>query len=256
MNIPNKETKRLAVITGGASGIGLSVATRFLKEGYEVLIIDANKEAGENTVKNLRSDTYNINFAYCDITQHDQVESIFKALSNDQKAAHVLVNCAGISPELNALHKYPIEEWHRAIDINLHGTFYACREFLSLATAMKISEGAIVNVASIMGVRASAAQASYAASKHAVVGLTKSIAQDYAAMNIRANAVGPGVIDTPMNTELMKDENIMQYMLARIPLKRVASSDEVANLIYFLASSEASYITGSYHPVDGGYLAS
>ena len=125
-----------------------------------------------------------------------------------------------------------------------------------MATEQKIDAGAIVNVASIMGVRASGAHAPYAASKHAVVGLTKSIAQDYATMNIRANAIGPGVIDTPMNTELMKDENIMQYMLQRIPMNRVATSDEVANLIYFLASSEASYITGSYYPIDGGYLAS
>ena len=174
----------------------------------------------------------------------------------NNRPAHVLVNCAGISPALNPLHQYSVEEWHRTIDINLHGTFYACREFLKLATEQKIDAGAIVNVASIMGVRASGAQAPYAASKHAVVGLTKSIAQDYATMNIRANAIGPGVIDTPMNTELMKDENIMQYMLQRIPMNRVATSEEVANLIYFLASSEASYITGSYYPIDGGYLAS
>jgi len=252
----NNESQQLAVVTGGASGIGLSVAKRFIKEGYKVLILDANKAAGESVVNDLKSDVYHISFAQCDITRHEQVESIFKTLGDDSSAAHALVNCAGISPALNALHQYPVEEWHRAIDINLHGTFYACREFLGLATKMGLQEGAIVNVASIMGVRASAAQASYAASKHAVVGLTKSIAQDYAPMNIRANAVGPGVIDTPMNTELMKDENIMQYMLQRIPLKRVATSDEVANLIYFLASAEASYITGSYYPIDGGYLAS
>lgn len=252
----NNEPQLLAIITGGASGIGLSVTKRFLLEGYKVLILDANQAAGESVLNDLKSNTYSIDFIHCDITMHKQIESIFKTLGDNNSPAHVLVNCAGISPALNALHQYPVEEWHRAIDINLHGTFYACREFLSLATKIGLQEGAIVNVASIMGVRASAAQASYAASKHAVVGLTKSIAQDYAPMNIRANAVGPGVIDTPMNTELMKDENIMQYMLQRIPLKRVATSDEVANLIYFLASSEASYITGSYYPIDGGYLAS
>ncbi len=255
MNSTNAN-QSLAVVTGGASGIGLSCINRFAKEGYEVLIIDANKEAGESVLKNLKSEGYTSNFAYCDITKHEQVATIFETLGNENKSAQVLVNCAGISPGLNALHQYPVEEWHRAIDINLHGTFYACREFLNLAVKNNASEGAIINVASIMGVRASAAQASYAASKHAVVGLTKSIAQDYAHMNIRANAVGPGVIDTPMNTALMKDENIMGFMLGRIPLKRVASADEVANLIYFLGSSEASYITGSYHPVDGGYLAS
>ncbi len=252
----DKNKKSLAVITGGASGIGLSTVKRFLNEGYEVLILDANKEAGEVSLNNLKSDTCNVNFLHCDITNHSQIDAIFEDLHAKNCPAHVLVNCAGISPALNPLHQYSVEEWHRTIAINLHGTFYACREFLKLATALKINEGSIVNVASIMGVRASAAQAPYAASKHAVVGLTKSIAQDYATMNIRANAIGPGVIDTPMNTELMKDDNIMQYMLQRIPMKRVATSDEVANLIYFLASSEASYITGSYYPIDGGYLAS
>ena len=252
----DKNKQSLAVITGGASGIGLSTVKRFLNEGYEVLILDANKEAGEESLNNLKSDTCNVNFSHCDIANHSQIDTIFEDLHAKNCPAHVLVNCAGISPALSPLHQYSVEEWHRTIDINLHGTFYACREFLKLATALKINEGSIINVASIMGVRASAAQAPYAASKHAVVGLTKSIAQDYATMNIRANAIGPGVIDTPMNTELMKDDNIMQYMLQRIPMKRVATSDEVANLIYFLASSEASYITGSYYPIDGGYLAS
>ena len=252
----DKKTHRLAVITGGASGIGLSTVKRFLNEGFEVLILDANKEAGDRSVNDLKSDTYNVNFIHCDITKHEEIESIFQNLLDNNRPACVLVNCAGISPALNPLHKYSVDEWHRTIDINLHGTFYACREFLKLATALKINEGAIVNVASIMGTRASASQASYGASKHAVVGLTKSIAQDYATMNIRANAVGPGVIDTPMNTELMKDDEVMQYLLQRVPLKRVATSDEVANLIYFLASSEASYITGSFYPIDGGYLAS
>ena len=252
----DNKSNRLAIVTGGASGIGLGAVKRFLKEGYEVLSLDANKEAGKNSIKDLKTDTCVLNFMHCDIRDHGQIESIFQSLHKEERPAHVLVNCAGISPALNPLHEYSVEEWHRAIDINLHGTFYACREFLKLATALNIQEGSIVNVASIMGTRASAAQASYGASKHAVVGLTKSIAQDYATMNIRANAVGPGVIDTPMNTELMKDENVMQYLLQRVPMKRVASADEVANLIYFLASSEASYITGSYYPIDGGYLAS
>jgi len=255
MDVKNTD-QNLAIVTGGASGIGLASINRFAKEGYEVLVIDANKEAGDAVLKNLISEGYKANFAYCDISKYEEVATIFQSLGDAGKSPKVLVNCAGISPGLNALHEYPVAEWHRALDINLHGTFYACREFLNLAVKNSLSDAAIVNVASIMGVRASAAQASYAASKHAVVGLTKSIAQDYAHMNIRANAVGPGVIDTPMNTELMKDENIMNFMLGRIPLKRVASADEVANLIYFLASSEASYVTGSYHPVDGGYLAS
>ena len=122
----------LAVVTGGASGIGLSCINRFAKEGYEVLVIDANKEAGESILKNLKSEGYTANFAYCDISNHEQVAGIFEVLGNEHKSAQVLVNCAGISPGLNALHQYPVEEWHRAIDINLHGTFYAAVNFLIL----------------------------------------------------------------------------------------------------------------------------
>jgi NAD(P)-dependent dehydrogenase (short-subunit alcohol dehydrogenase family) len=139
--------QKLAVITGGASGIGLSCSKRFAKEGYAVLIIDANKEAGEQELKSLKSDGYNADFAYCDITKHEQVAAIFQGLADQSKCAQVLVNCAGISPALNALHEYPVEEWHRAIDINLHGTFYACREFLDLAMKNNASDGSIINVA-------------------------------------------------------------------------------------------------------------
>jgi len=251
----NQEQKKLAIVTGGASGIGLSVVERFAKEGFSVLIIDVNKEAGEVTKNDFISKGYDVNFASCNITKHSEVIGIFESLKTEGRAGDVLVNCAGISPSLSPLHKYSLEEWHRAIDINLHGTFYACREFLSLAVELSHRDAAIVNIASIMGVRASAAQAPYSASKHAVVGLTKSIAQDYAYMNIRANVVGPGVIETPMTKDVMASPEIMELMLDRIPLKRVAKADEVANLIYFLSSSEASYITGSYYPVDGGYLA-
>ncbi|MBT87477.1 MAG: short-chain dehydrogenase [Gammaproteobacteria bacterium] len=247
--------ENIVVITGGASGIGLSSTNRFLKEGYEVIIIDIDKKAGKKLEKDLKSKGYTLIFKHCNISSYQQVKEVFKSLKNDNKTPNVLVNSAGISPGLNMLHKYPVDEWHKAIEINLNGTFYSCREFLKLAINKKIKSGAIVNVASIMGVRASGAQASYAASKHAVVGLTKSIGIEYAPLNIRANAVGPGVIDTPMNTELMKDKKIMQFLLSRIPNNRVATPDEVANLIFFLASPEASYITGSYYPVDGGYLA-
>ena len=246
-------TDKTAIITGGAQGFGLDIAKKFLNYGARVRLWDIDEKELKK-VKN-KINNSNLEIDVVDVTNYkvviDTVDNISKTSKID-----ILINNAGITGPTAELWNYNVDDWKKIIDINLHGTFYACREFLKLATEQKIDAGAIVNVASIMGVRASGAQAPYAASKHAVVGLTKSIAQDYANMNIRANAIGPGVIDTPMNTELMKDENIMQYMLQRIPMNRVATSDEVANLIYFLASSEASYITGSYYPIDGGYLAS
>ena len=130
------------------------------------------------------------------------------------------------------------------------------REFINSYIENKLSKGSIINISSIMGSRASASQAVYSATKHGVVGLAKSVAQDYAHLNLRANAIGPGVIETPMTNDVLFDENVKNHLLTRIPLKRVAQASEVASLVYFLATDESSYITGTYIPIDGGYLSS
>lgn len=157
---------------------------------------------------------------------------------------------------MNALHDYDVNDWKKCIDINLTGTFLMCKEFMKQFLDNKLSCGSIINISSIMGKRASAAQAVYSATKHGVVGLTKSIAQDYASFNLRANAIGPGAVETPMVEDIKGDKMIIDLMNSRIPLKRFGQPEEIANLIYFLASNDSSYITGSYIPIDGGYLAS
>jgi NAD(P)-dependent dehydrogenase (short-subunit alcohol dehydrogenase family) len=231
----------VALVTGGASGIGLATVERFISEGYKVAVFDANKSAKEVIKNSLKSEVNDVFIYEVDVTN---------------LTPSVLLNSAGISPPLNPLHKYEIDDWNRCVSINLNGTFMVTREFINSYIENKLSKGSIINISSIMGSRASAAQAVYSATKHGVVGLAKSVAQDYAHLNLRANAIGPGVIETPMTNDVLVDENVKNHLLTRIPLKRVAQASEVASLVYFLATDESSYITGTYIPIDGGYLSS
>tara|TARA_B100000029_G_scaffold515716_1_gene624172 strand:+ start:15968 stop:16714 length:747 start_codon:yes stop_codon:yes gene_type:complete len=246
------DTKKIALITGGASGIGLATVNRFTAEGIKTIVFDSDI----NNKNNAKSDTNDYISYQVDVSNHDSIKEAFAQLSESSHIPTILVNCAGISPPLNPLHKYTLKDWQNCLDINLTGTFLMCKEFMNCFIQNKLEAGAIVNISSIMGSRASAAQAVYSASKHGVVGITKSIAQDYAGLNIRANAVGPGAVKTPMTDSIVKDDpNVMELMNTRIPMKRFAKPEEISNLIYFLASDESSYITGSYIPIDGGYLA-
>ena len=245
-----------ALITGGASGIGLESTKRFLQEGFKVVVFDSAQDAEEKLKIKLKSITKNLLIVSVDVTNYQSIIDGFGKIKKADLKHNVLVNSAGISPPTNALHEYSIDDWNRCIDINLTGTFMVTKEFISYFLDTKVDHGSIINISSIMGVTASAAQAVYSATKHGVVGFTKSVAQDYAHKNLRVNAIGPGVIETPMTEGVLNDDNVMNALLSRIPLKRVAKASEVANLIYFLASDEASYITGAYIPIDGGYLSS
>lgn len=246
----------VALVTGGASGIGLATVKRFISEGYKVAVFDANKSAKEVIKNSFKSEVNDVFIYEVDVTNHDSILDGFKGLAKDNLTPSVLLNSAGISPPLNPLHKYEIDDWNKCVSINLNGTFMVTREFINSYIENKLSKGSIINISSIMGSRASAAQAVYSATKHGVVGLAKSVAQDYAHLNLRANAIGPGVIETPMTNDVLVDENVKNHLLTRIPLKRVAQASEVASLVYFLATDESSYITGTYIPIDGGYLSS
>ena len=246
---------QVAIVTGGASGIGLAATQKFLGNGIETFVFDINNDMEKSFKDSIKSDTYH-NFFQVDVTSHESIINGFKKINEIKKNASILVNCAGISPPLNALHDYDVNDWKKCIDINLTGTFLMCKEFMKQFLDNKLSCGSIINVSSIMGKRASAAQAVYSATKHGVVGLTKSIAQDYASFNLRANAIGPGAVETPMVEDIKDDKMIIDLMNSRIPLKRFGQPEEIANLIYFLANNDSSYITGSYIPIDGGYLAS
>lgn len=164
----------------------------------------------------------------------------------------IAVNNAGISGPLALTGDYPVESWKNVIDVNLSGVFYGMH--FQLGAMEKNGSGSIVNVASILGMAGTRLSPAYVAAKHGVVGLTKTTALEYAQKNIRVNSVGPGYIKTPLVMSAL-DEEMRQFVVGLHPIGRMGESEEVAELILWLASSKASFVTGSYYAVDGGYLA-
>ena len=239
---------KVALITGGAAGFGKGTAETFAREGAKVYISDINVEGGKKVAEDL-----GVTFLEHDVTNPDRWQEVIAEIKSQKNQLNILVNNAGIG-YMGDVEGTTNEAWEMVHKIDLDSVFYGCKYALPL---MRDSgNGSIINISSIMGKRASAAQAVYSATKHGVVGLTKSIAQDYASFNLRANAIGPGAVETPMVEDIKDDKMIIDLMNSRIPLKRFGQPEEIANLIYFLASNYSSYITGSYIPIDGGYLAS
>jgi NAD(P)-dependent dehydrogenase (short-subunit alcohol dehydrogenase family) len=248
--MPGRMAGRRGIITGGASGIGLACARRLLAEGAQVAVLDARADAlsgaagaGAATVA-------------CDVRDPDAVaQAVSRAAGLLDGPADVLVNAAGVYRIAPLLGLTP-GEWDDVLAVNLRGTFLAGRTVAAALIAAG-RPGAIVNVSSTAGLVADAAEPSahYNASKAAVLALTRQMAAEWAPHRIRANAVCPGVIDTPM-LRLMDDPAAgAAYLQTGVPQRRLGSADEVAAVIVFLASDDASYLTGAAVPVDGGLTA-
>ncbi|MDG2061534.1 MAG: SDR family NAD(P)-dependent oxidoreductase [SAR86 cluster bacterium] len=240
--------KPLVVITGAGSGIGRACAIKFQENGYQVACLDIDLQEAKNTLKLINSDgrAYQV-----DVSDYKIVEKISQNLISNLCSPCALINCAGISPNPMPTHLYDIEEWKRVIDINLNGSFYMMKYLIP--ALLENSNSSIVNISSVLGVVANATTSGYAASKHAIVGLTKATALDYAQQGLRVNCVGPGVIETNMTKEILADPKTKEMLSSQTPIGRVAKPREVANLIYYLSSEDAEFITGSFFPIDGGY---
>ncbi|MEK9649754.1 MAG: SDR family oxidoreductase [Gammaproteobacteria bacterium] len=245
--------KKTAIITGGGSGIGFACLEKFYSHDYRIVVIDYHTEALGAKLEKAKISAGDIHIHQANVADFNELAEVFNVIS-DLKAS-VLINCAGISPATKPLHDYDVAEWKRCVDINLNGSFYASKLFAQQFLAHKLSSASVINISSIMGKRSSPGHAVYAATKHAVIGLTKSMAQDYATFNLRVNAIGPGVIETPMTSDWMQDDGFKNYFLSKIPMQRAGKAKEIANTAFFLCSDEASYLTGAYIPVDGGFLA-
>jgi len=239
------DQQRVAVVTGGASGIGLATTKQLAGDGFRVAVLDVADAAGGNADLVLRAD----------VTDHDDVERAFQRIVDVFGRVDVLVNNAGItgSAEATVCHRTPVEEWDRVVAVNVRGPFLCTRA--ALPTMMGQRSGHVITVASVAGLVAFPGRSAYTTSKGAAVLFTKSLAVDYAAYGIRANAVCPGMVATPMTQWRLDVPELRAEVEAKIPLGRVAQPEDVADAISLLASDRLSYLTGHALAVDGGWTA-
>ena len=242
---------KVAIITGAGSGIGKSTAELFAKEGAKVVVSDINEDNGNSAVKEITKDGGIAFFVKADSSKPEDNEALVKQTIQKFGSLDIAVNNAGIGGPLSITGEYPIDGWKKVIDINLSGVFYGLRYQIP---AMLQKGGSIINVASILGQAGTKFSPAYVAAKHGVVGLTKAAALEYADKKIRINSIGPGYIKTPLVMNTL-DSNALNTLVALHPIGRLGESEEIAELLLWLASSKSSFVTGAYYPVDGGYLA-
>ena len=244
------EEKKVVLITGGARGIGRKVAEVYAKNGYDVVINYVSEKTDvEGIKKEIEEKGVKCSLVKADVSKAEEVEKMVEQAIQEFGKIDVLVNNAGITRDC-LLMRMSEEEFDKVIEINLKGTYLVTKQVIKYM--MKKRQGSIINLASVVGVVGNAGQCNYSASKAGIIGFTKSVAKELAARNIRANAVAPGFIETDM-TNVLKDE-IKENINEQIPLKRMGTAKEVAELIYFLGSEKSSYITGQVINVDGGMV--
>ncbi|MGN0949114.1 MAG: 3-oxoacyl-[acyl-carrier-protein] reductase [Megasphaera sp.] len=243
-------TGKTAVVTGGSRGIGRAVAVTLAEAGADVAIIYAgNTAAAEETTKMIEEKGVKALAIQCDVSDEKAVATMMKTVKKELGRVDILVNNAGITRD-GLLMIMKEEDWQAVLDTNLNGSFHCTKAAARLM--MKQRCGSIINITSVVGETGNAGQANYAAAKAGLIGFTKSVAKELASRNVRCNAIAPGCIATDM-TAVLGDEAVAN-MVKNIPLGRVAQPEEVAKAVLFLASDDASYITGQVLNVDGGMV--
>lgn len=239
---------KVALITGGAGGIGKVTAERFLKEGATVVISDFNKEAGNASQKEL-GQFGEISFIQADVSNTVQIESLVEAVLNKYKKIDILINNAGITID-GLLTKMDEESWEKVLSVNLSGVFKCTKAVVP--SMLEHGSGVILNASSVVGIHGNIGQTNYAATKAGVIGLTKSWAKEFGPKGIRVNAVAPGFISTDMTAKV--PEKILEMMESKTPLRRLGVADDIASAYLYLASDEANYVNGAILSVDGGLV--
>ena len=244
------EEKKTVFVTGASRGIGKEVALKYAENGYDVIInYVSDKTDVETLEKEFKEKGADTLILKADVSNPEEVQNVVDKAIEKFGKIDVLVNNAGITRD-NLLMRMSEEEFDKVLEINLKGTFLVTKAVTKYM--MKKRSGSIINLSSVVGVAGNAGQCNYSASKAGIIGFTKSVAKELASRNIRANAVAPGFIETDMTAVL--SDSVKESIHNQIPLKRMGSAKEVAELIYFLGSEKSSYITGQVINIDGGMV--
>ena len=244
----------VALVTGGGSGIGRATAIAFANEGAKVVIDDIKVAGGEETLQMIKTAGGDAIFVKADVSKAAEVESTVQKAIDTYGRLDCAFNNAGIGEPLKRVHKTSEDNWNRVMATNLKG-IYLCMKY-EIPHMLKQGKGAIVNTASLAGLKGLSGQTAYVASKHGVVGLTKAAALEYATSGIRINAVCPGVINTPLIAPNTKEKPHMEKVYVDMePIGRLGQPEEIAAAVLWLCSDEASFVVGSVFPVDGGVVA-
>jgi len=240
---------RIALITGAGQGIGKSIALKLASYGADVAVVDVNLEKAQETAREAQTMGRKAVAMKVDVSNLKETEEMAEKVFKELEGIHILVNNAGITKD-GLILRMTEEDWDKVIDVNLKGAFNCSKSVLKYMSKMRW--GRIVNIASVVGVMGNAGQANYAASKAGLIGLTKSIAREFAGRNITCNAVAPGFIETAMTGAL--SDKVKEDLLKQIPLGRFGGPNDVAMGVLFLSSNASSYITGQVLNINGGMV--
>lgn len=244
---------RVGIVTGGGSGIGEACVRRLVETGHAVVVADRSLAEAERVARSLGDRAFAVE---ADVTSEASCRRMAETASRRFGRLDFAVNSAGVgNADSSPAAEIPFAEWRRVLSVNLDGLFLSMAA--EIAQMSQGAGGSIVNIASVMGTVATAGAAAYVASKHGVIGLTKAAALDYASAGIRVNAVGPGYVETPMLSRRLAaaPASVRAEIAGRHPIGRIATPEEIADAVVYLVGDGSSFITGTYLPVDGGYLA-